>query len=302
LLREVEAMAIFAMGSGIEVPAEIMISLDRALSGQEGSDGRAIPQGDAGLSEQAGEAQAPPAVDGQPSSGTVEAEAQAPGEAADQISRLAAIHPALVALVAPAKPATLVMLNDQRRHYPWRQSFGTVPIVRRMLVLAILFLASMLGVALSGDVNAENMSRGLLDLDGYPLLVNEIFLVAAAGVGATLANLKRLDAYVSACNYEQRYESSYWTRLILGVISGVILSQVLYRMLPTGGKTPDGGSPTAALVTMGQPILAILGGFSADLLNDILSHLVVVVKKAFGGGTAPASQASPAAPEKPGRP
>jgi hypothetical protein len=289
LLREVEAMATFAMGSGIKIPAEIMISLDRALSGHdrhEGSDGRSVL----------------PSVEEPPSTGPVEAGAPARGEAPDHISRLAAIHPALAALVAPAKPATLVMLNDQRRHYPRRQSFGAIPIVRRMLVLAVLFLALMLGVALSVDVNAENMSKGLLDLDGFALLVNEIFLAAAAGVGATLANLKRLDIYVSACNYEPRYESSYWTRLVLGVISGVILSQVLYRMLPNAGKPPDRSEAAAALMNVGQPILAILGGFSADLLNDILSHLILVVRNAFGGGRAPASQASSDTAEKPGRP
>jgi hypothetical protein len=161
-------------------------------------------------------------------------------------------------------------------------AFGPVPQVRWMLAVAVLALLLLLGTALSGDVNPENVSKGLLNLRGTPLVEVEIFLVAASAVGATLANLKRLNRYISDCNYDPRYDSSYWTRLVMGLISGVILSQVVFGAL-VGGDTGAANSPAGnALLGFGQPILAILGGFSADLVHDVLTHLIGVIGNTLG--------------------
>jgi hypothetical protein len=151
-----------------------------------------------------------------------------------------------------------------------------------MLAVAVLSLLLLLGTALSGDVNPENVSKGLLNLQGAQLIVVEIFLVASSAVGATLANLKRLNRYISDCTYDPRYDSSYWTRLVMGLISGVILSQVVFGSLVSGDSAAGSGTLSSALDGFGQPILAILGGFSADLVHDILTHLINVIGNALG--------------------
>jgi hypothetical protein len=127
------------------------------------------------------------------------------------------------------------------------------------------------------------MSKGLLNLSGFALLANEAFLIAAASVGAALANLKRLDRFVSVCTYDPRNDSSYWTRLVMGLISGTVLSQIIYGELTghIGGATE---SEPNLLAAMGQPVLALLGGFSADLVHDLLTHFIGVISQAFGRG------------------
>jgi hypothetical protein len=238
LLREIEAMVLFALGAGFDLPPEAL----------------AVRQ----------------------------SHAQPADAASDPVVRLAALHLTLTKLIAPARGATLVLLTEQRRRHPLVQAFGPVPQVRWMLATAVLSLLLLLGAALSGDVNPENVSKGLLNLQGAQLVVVEIFLVAASAVGATLANLKRLNRYISDCNYDPRYDSSYWTRLVMGLISGVILSQVVFSAL-IGTDSAAASNPNgSALMGFGQPILAILGGFSAELVHDILTHLIKVIGDALG--------------------
>ncbi|MGH7122527.1 MAG: hypothetical protein ACREFP_26650 [Acetobacteraceae bacterium] len=291
LVREVEAMLLFAMGSGIGVPPEIIATLERAVSDR--TDDKAANQGQSAARAAAAEAErlgwrrTPSGADAPADTAPAAVVAPQPVEAAGQMSLFAGIHLQLTKLVAPAKPATLLLLSDQRNNHPRRRSFGAVPLVRKMLALAVLSLVVMLGVALSPDVNADNMTRGLLALQGLPLLMNEAFLIGAAAVGATLANLKRLDRYVSACTFAERYESSYWTHVVMGVISGVILSQVIYGAF-IGTTEAAAGATRAGFTEIGQPVLAILGGFSAELVHDVLAKLISGVRGAFGASNPPA--------------
>jgi hypothetical protein len=235
--REVEAMALYALGVGVGVPTELMDQVSAALPASENAE-----------------------------------------SAEDRITALAAAHLGLTKLLAPAKPGSILLLVEQRRDNKVLRTFGAVPLVRFMLAIAVLSLLTLLGISLSPHVNAVNMTKGLLNLFGSDLLCIEIFLVAAAAVGASLANLRRLDKYVSNCTYEQRFESSYWTRLVMGVISGVILSQVVYSAIT--GSNPDA---TSTLSSFGQPVLALLGGFSADLVHDILNQFISVFGNLLAG-------------------
>lgn len=303
LARQVEAMLLFAMGTGIGVPPEIIVALDRTVSDRPGDKTPNQPQAAllaaAAEAERLGWTTTPGAVEAPADAGPPAVLLPAPSETPDQLSALANIHLQLTRLVAPAKPATLLLLSDQRRNHPWRHSFGAVPLVRKMLALAVLSLIVMLGVALSNDVNVSNMTKGLFALQGWPLLVNELFLVAAAAVGAALANLKRLDRFVSACTYDGRYESSYWTRVVMGVISGVVLSQLVYGAFISAGKAAPAGGANNIFIEIGQPVLALLGGFSAELVHDILAHFISVIRNAFGGSGPPAPAVTPTAAARP---
>jgi len=291
LIRQVEAMTLYALGAGIGVPPDVVATLDRALSDmpddKAADRAEAVPRAAAINAEPPGWGITPTAGDAAPGVGPAAAPTTASAEMQDQMSLLANAHLELTKLIAPARPASLVLLIDERRNSPFWQSFGAVPMVRKMLALAVLSLLVMLGIALSNEVNADNMAKGLLALQGTKLLVNEIFLVAAAGVGATLANLKRLDRYVSNCTYDQRYESSYWTRLVMGLISGVVLSQVVYGVFASPSTAAAASSTTNPFSAIGQPILALLGGFSAELVHDILTHFISVIRNAFGGNRSP---------------
>jgi hypothetical protein len=247
LLREIEAMVLFALGAGLDLPPE-------ALASRQSQSSSADPVPDTT----------------QPT--------------ADPLVRLADLHLTLTKLIAPARGASLVLLAEQRRVHPALQMFGPVPQVRWMLATAVLSLVFLLGTALSGDVNPENIAKGLLNLRGMALIKVETFLVAASAVGATLANLKQLNRYISDCNYDPRYDASYWSRLVMGLISGVILSQVVFGSLVGGDSINASQASGGALEGFGQPILAIIGGFSAEPVHDILTHLINVIGNALGLG------------------
>ena len=239
--REVEAMSLYALATGVGVPPDLMAQIDRAL----------------------------------PNEGALE-----PAGSDSDMAALAVAHYGLTKLIAPAKPGSLLLLVEDRRGNPFWQTFGAVPLVRWMQAIAVLSLVLLLAISLSNRVNALNMTKGLLNLGGLDLLCVEIFLVAAAAVGASLANLRRLDKYISTCTYEQRFDSSYWTRLVMGVISGIILSQVVYAALV--GSAPDAHN---TLSSFGQPVLALLGGFSAELVHDILTQFISVFGSLLAGKT-----------------
>jgi hypothetical protein len=261
LLREIEAMVLFALGAGLDLPPGALAT--RQPSAPDPSPSDPLPA-DPSLSD-------PPQPD-PPRRGTV----------GDPLVRLAALHLTLTKLIAPARGASLVLLAEQRQAHPVLQTFGPVPQVRWMLATAVLSLVFLLGTALSGDVNPENIAKGLLNLRGVALIKVETFLVAASAVGATLANLKQLNRYISDCNYDPRYDSSYWSRLVMGLISGVILSQVVFGSLIGSDSTAASNATGGALEGFGQPILAIIGGFSAELVHDILTHLINVIGNTLG--------------------
>jgi len=286
LIREVEAMAIFAMMTGTGVPPKVAELLDRAIphGRRPSADGNGmlpLPGNGAGPS---------PAESGSDAA----TEDRGTAASVDYLSLLAA-HFELTRLIAPAKPGTLVLLMEDRRRHPYMNSLGAVPMARTMLIIAVFSLAVLLGAALSNQVNAENLTKGLLNLEGLPLLVNEVFLIAAAAVGASLANLKYLDRYVSSCTYSQRFDGSYWTRLVMGLISGVVLSQLVFGALINHlGPNPAKDS-NAILITLGQPVLALLGGFSADLVHDILAHFISAFGYLLGSSSKQRTSAAPPA-------
>ncbi len=101
------------------------------------------------------------------------------------------------------------------------------------------------------------------------MIINLVFLVAAAVLGATFSALFKLNRYISNQTYEAVHVSSYWIRFILGIISGIILSE----LIPIN---TDGNS-----FKMGKPLLALLGGFSAGIVYKLLMKLESTVEALF---------------------
>lgn len=65
--------------------------------------------------------------------------------------------------------------------------------------------------------------------------------------------------------FDPKYEPSYWIRLLVGIMAGLILAS----LIPVD---PD------ALNGLGHPTLSLLGGFSASLVYRILNLLVSFVE------------------------
>ncbi|MBP2297012.1 hypothetical protein [Azospirillum rugosum] len=185
-----------------------------------------------------------------------------------EVVELAVLHGQLAQLVAPAKPHTLYLMQTDPARDSWVSILGPLPNIRRLMLGAVVFVAMFIGTSLSPNLNKETIAGSIYSLSGTVLMVNLAFIIAAAGIGSCFHVLFAAHKFVSEGTYEPKYESTYWMRIAMGVMSGLILAEMV------GIDFQDGK-------TMGKPILALLGGFSATLLHRILNQLVTKVESMF---------------------
>jgi hypothetical protein len=255
LLAQCDAMMRHAMGAGVEIPPDLLDRLDAVLT--EANPRAVLPVPDAGGSV---------AVIG-PSG-----------------SDLADIHKTLAALVAPATPAAILLFAREQAAHPVLCSVGPVPLMRHFLLLSAVSLVALLAVSLSDQVNDQNLSRTLLNLSGFPLMMVEIFLLSAASMGSCFAILQKLNGYIAAGVYDPKYQATYWGRWMMGVISGIILSQLFFPFFShplddAGQPVPSNWLPS----DVGQPMLALLGGYSASLVQRLIQKVMQAIESLFGG-------------------
>ncbi|MBV8738201.1 MAG: hypothetical protein JO007_13280 [Alphaproteobacteria bacterium] len=262
MARECEAMAQHALSTGRVIPVEAIEHLDQAASAPDGLMAVVTPDG---------------RTDALPADPTVRSASTVP---ASGFALLAAAHAELALAIAPATPEAVRLMADECEKHPVWCELGPLPLVRQMLGLALLSLVILLAVSISAVVNAENMSKSLLELSGYPLFTIETFLVSASSLGSCFANLQRINTVISDGTYDPRVQSTYWTRWVMGVISGIVLSQLVYDFfLAHGGHD---ASARAIPDAIGQPLLALLGGYSVDFVHGILKRAITTLANFFG--------------------
>jgi hypothetical protein len=267
--QECEAMAEYAYSAGLGLPGDVATLVDEALAIFGHEDVQVL----GGTSQAIGDRRdSPPAS----TSGLAETSATA---------LLTKAHAALALIIKPATPEGVLLLIDERRKHSAWYTFGPLPIVRQMLGLAILSLMVLLAVSLSPDINPENLSKTLLEISGLPLLKVEIFLLSAASVGSCFQNLQQINAYISSGTYDPKFQSAYWTRWVMGLISGVVFSQIIYDIFDALSGSHDTAHFMPAIV--GQPVLALLGGYSVDVVHGILSRVVDSIGSLFRSPTGP---------------
>ena len=216
MARECEAMVQHALSTGRTIPLEVMERLDQALSGVDST------------------------VSGSTSGRTSivdlpRDEAIGGGAPAAETSRLASLsvaHGALAQIIAPATPGGVLLLAAERATHPLLYALGPLPIGRLMLGLAILSLFMLLGISLSEEVSPVNMSKTMLELAGYPLFVKEAYLFSAASLGSCFQNLQKINVVISDGTYDPKFQSTYWTRWVMGVIEVDPSNETLAKVEP----------------------------------------------------------------------
>ena len=188
---------------------------------------------------------------------------------------LSQIHAALSDLIAPATPRAITLMYEEKAKHPRLSAFGPVPIVRQLLLVACLSLTAMLLLALSPHINPDSMQHDLLEGSGVNLLICEMFLVSASALGSSFAALFKLNRFITQGTYDPRYSSTYWIQLALGIIAGVVLSQIIFH-------TMEGSNGSTRHRAFDQPILALIGGFSAALVYRILNRILSGIEVIFG--------------------
>jgi len=260
MARECGAMVEHALSTGRVVPADVIQRLDQAVSAPDALAAVAAPdrRDDASPADSA--------------------DRGASDVVSSRFVSLAVAHAGLARATAPATPEAVLLMADERERHPLWSEFGPLPLVRQMLGLALLSLIVLLAVSIDGAVNTENMSKSLLEFSGFPLLMVEVFLISAASLGACFANLQRINTVISHGTYDPRFASTYWTRWVMGVISGIVLSQIVYDFFLHSANDTTFHSAAA----IGQPILALLGGYSVDFVHGILRRAINTLGNFFG--------------------
>lgn len=196
----------------------------------------------------------------------------------------------LVNLVKPAIPGTLVLFEKNRQSKSMFKSLGPLPIVRSFIVVTIISLFTLIGVSLFPEVNNVTMQYSMLQGSGWSQIERLMFLLAASSVGASFYALFKMNGYIQQGTFDMKYTSTYWSRYVLGLVSGVLMSElfvVFIETLPTATSSPTSNDtqPLTSAPYLIKPILAILGGFSANLVYRILNRLIDTVESLFKGST-----------------
>lgn len=212
------------------------------------------------------------------------------------ITALAGTHERLSRLVSPAKPGTLYLL-DHGFHQQGREpsSLGPVKLVRDLVRVAMVCVAVFIVLSVISLVDAH----AAVDLwgvernpgetaratkDDHTLLVvkiilQRVFWLSAAGIGASFAMLFALNDQITARTFDPDETPAYWVKFFLGLVAGFIL--VALVPIDSGSGAEGATTSTQAL---GPPTVALLGGFSASAVYRILTRMVEALESVFTGG------------------
>jgi hypothetical protein len=235
LVQECTAMAKHAFASGVHVPGNIIQTLEKytAKTAAKGNGTEEI-QGD--------------------------------------VRPLISVHHRLAKIVEPAKPRTISLMEEESQRAGILKFLGAVPFIRSMMLAALICLVLFVSISLSPHINNKPESWDLFRSSGWQLLLKELFLLSAAGLGASFTALFRANRYIIEGTFDPKYESSYWIRFSLGFIAGMILA----TLIPIEEQVR---------ADFGKPLLAMLGGFSADLVYRVISRVIETLESLFRGDT-----------------
>jgi hypothetical protein len=196
---------------------------------------------------------------------------------AADMQRLHEIQNQLVAVVAPATPETLMLMEiDKENTWGLFRMFGAVPLERRMLFMAFFCFAGLLSFAFIDGASAM-ITNPLLNNQRENLILAVFFRLAAAGIGASFYLLYKAKEYIGNNTYDSKYESTYWRDFILGLFSGLILVTFFDGNLDKAEQIVSvKSSPAMAVI-----LIAMLGGFSTSVVYEFMTRLVNAITSIF---------------------
>jgi hypothetical protein len=188
----------------------------------------------------------------------------------EDAQKLTLIHSSLVELVAPATPLTIEYTVPRARFFTGEAI--TIPLIRNMWVMSILFLLgfiyslylydSSIPILKPNEVIPQAAKQTLK-------LFLSIHLLFSAGLGAYFYSLYTANKYFVTRTFDPKYHTFYNNRIIIGIIAGFILANILNAdKLVTSDNMFTKFTPS---------ILALLGGYSADAVNKILARIVAML-------------------------
>ncbi len=175
----------------------------------------------------------------------------------------------LTALCLPATPCSLEnTIPRAKLLFSWGPMF--IPFIRDIWIVSIVCL---LGYISFSYVNTM-----------YPgnIICLQLLLMFSAFLGACFYTLNTAKRYVLARTFDEYYIANYYSRIVIGVIAGIIIANIIkVSYFETAGT--DIGSKI--LFQMTPSLFALLGGFSAEAVVKILNRLVAMLMTLVEGET-----------------
>jgi hypothetical protein len=189
------------------------------------------------------------------------------------ITALVNTHDLLARLIEPAAPQTILLLDHEQKTGSILKSLGPVTLVRELMLVTLISLFIFISLLSSPLIDSDKLAEDVLQAHGLEQLARLVFYIGAAGLGASFAALYKANDYITNGTFDPSHQASYWIRFSLGIIAGLLLAVLISEdSLKTEGMLSKG---------VIRPLLAILGGFSADLLYAFLIRMVETFKSLF---------------------
>ncbi len=189
------------------------------------------------------------------------------------ITPLLETHSLLVGIIEPATPRTILLLDMENRSSSVFKFLGAVSLIRQLMVATLISLFLFVTLMASPYIGSAELADDVLAAAGFEQFARLFFYISAAGLGASFAALYKANSYISKGTYDPSYQSSYWIRFSLGIIAGLLLAILISQKAVEGGEILSHG--------VVRPLLALLGGFSADLLYTFLNRMEETFKSLF---------------------
>lgn len=187
------------------------------------------------------------------------------------VDNLVNAHNMLCKNIAPATPKSIAYTKKIREDRAGKSLFSKLPLVRNLIILSLVFLAIFVITGSSGQVNDVSLDKGVMHNQGWPLVLNLAYLSAVAGLGVLFYMLKNVSGAVKNGTLVPEDTIYYIALIVLGVISGLIMSEILNFYT----------SDPESISLFNKSVLALIGGFSSDAIFTVLQGLIDRLKAIF---------------------
>ncbi|WP_435262503.1 hypothetical protein [Tenacibaculum sp. nBUS_03] len=180
-------------------------------------------------------------------------------------------HNLLSKNIAPATPKSIDFTKKLRSSENGKSIFNKLPLVRNLILLAVVFLFLFIVTGLSPNVNNHSLNEGIMNNNGISLLLNLAFLSSISGLGVLFFLLKKVSDSIKNTTLVAEESISYIAQIILGIIAGLIMSEII-SFYSNDPKNID---------LFSKSILALIGGFSSDAIFSVLQGIIDRIKSIF---------------------
>ncbi|HMR88013.1 MAG TPA: hypothetical protein PKD51_07660 [Saprospiraceae bacterium] len=184
---------------------------------------------------------------------------------------LTADYNAVIAAILPSTPESIEFIGNEFEGKIADLRSWKIPVVKKYIALSIVALIGLICFSLMPNVTAENQEKGILALQGFPLLENLGVILFASLLGVMFFVLKTIKDKIDDFTLVPVDIFSFNISIMIGIVSGFIISELF-----TFTTTIMGSS-----VEVHKMTLALLGGFASDAIFSILQNIVNKVKTLF---------------------